>query len=386
MKRSATLLYGTERMLITALMACALYGLSSCSDLFRTPDEPGVLLISLESSSAPVGPSVPAAASIGLSSVTGASSAGLLSATTTGWMSAEDFTISVTGPDGVEVYRGPYSACPEQLEVPSGSYTISAFSCDFPEPAYDCPQFGDTRVVVVKSGQSVAVSLVCRQLNCGIHLNVDTSFSAAFPYGYLYLQGADGALMYDYCEKRTAFFEPGSISLLLSDNGESQTLFTRTLSAQQMLSVNVSAAVDGTSTGISLQIDTSRVWLTEDFCLGGGGDGLEDAFSVPEARDHIGATDVWVYGYIVGCCTSSTGFCQEAPFTKNTNIVIAARSSVSDKASCLSVELPSGAIRDALNLVDNPSNLGRPVYLRGDLVSAYFGIPGLKSPTEYQWK
>lgn len=337
----------------------------SCADLFNSDDGFGYLFISLEPSSVP-------------SSVSAFTKSGL--------PTADDFNISIVGPDGAEFYDGPYSACPERLEVPSGSYTVNALSSEFDEPGFDCPQFGDTQVVVVKSGQNVAVTLQCRQLNCGIHLNIDTSFSGAFPYGYLYLKGTDGTLMYDYCERRTAFFSPGSISLNLSDNGQQQTLFSRTLSAQQMLDVNVSAAVDGSSAGISLQVDTARVWLSEDFCLGGGGDEIENAYSVSDARNHVGATDVWVYGYIVGCFNSSTNLCLEAPFGKSTNIVIAGRTSVQDKSSCISVELPSGAIRDALNLADHPSNLGRQVFLRGNIVSAYFGIPGLKSPSEYQWK
>jgi hypothetical protein len=54
------------------------------------------------------------------------------------------------------------------------------------------------------------------------------------------------------------------------------------------------------------------------------------------------------------------------------------------KSSCLSVNLPSGSIRDDLNLADNPSLLGRRVYLRGDIVEAYYGIPGLKNVTDYE--
>lgn len=299
----------------------------------------------------------------------------------------DDFIISVTGPDGEPIYRGRYADSPEILEVPAGSYTVSALSADFDEPGYDCPQFGDTQVVVVKVGQSVAVNLKCMQLNCGIRLNIDRSFSGMFPYGTLYLRGADGTLLYDYSERRTAFFTPGSISLLLSDSGESQTLFTRTLSAQQMLSINVSAAVSGTATGITVQVDTTRTWLSEDYCFGGGGYGQDDAYSVPEARNHPGETGVWVYGYVVGCFNSSgANPSTEQPFKKGTNIALAARSSVTDKNSCLSIELPSGPIRDALNLMDNPSNLGKAVFLKGDIVQAYYGIPGLKNLTEYDWK
>ena len=40
-------------------------------------------------------------------------------------------------------------------------------------------------------------------------------------------------------------------------------------------------------------------------------------------------------------------------------------------------------MRNALNLVSNPSNLKRKLWVKGDIVSAYFGIPGIKNIKEY---
>lgn len=48
----------------------------------------------------------------------------------------------------------------------------------------------------------------------------------------------------------------------------------------------------------------------------------------------------------------------------------------------LMVQLPTGAIRDALNLVNNDSNLGKQVKLQGNL-ETYFSKPGIKSVTDY---
>jgi hypothetical protein len=48
------------------------------------------------------------------------------------------------------------------------------------------------------------------------------------------------------------------------------------------------------------------------------------------------------------------------------------------------VQLPSGDLRDVLNLVDNPGLLGTKVYLKGDIVEAYYGIPGIKNISEYR--
>lgn len=79
--------------------------------------------------------------------------------------------------------------------------------------------------------------------------------------------------------------------------------------------------------------------------------------------------------------SSSISF--DEPFSSNTNIAIAGRTTVSDKESCLSVSLPKGSIRDALNLSDNPENLKKKVYLKGDIVESYFGIPGVKNISDY---
>ena len=90
-----------------------------------------------------------------------------------------------------------------------------------------------------------------------------------------------------------------------------------------------------------------------------------------------------MWGYLVGVATSVKKVAFDPPFTKNTNLVLGPKASTDDPDRCLSVELPAGAIRNALNLQDHPELLGKKVYIRGDLVSAYYGIPGLKAPSEY---
>ena len=48
----------------------------------------------------------------------------------------------------------------------------------------------------------------------------------------------------------------------------------------------------------------------------------------------------------------------------------------------MSVELSKAAVRSALNLVDNPQNLGRKVFLKG-LVTQYYGLAGLKNVSDF---
>ena len=89
-------------------------------------------------------------------------------------------------------------------------------------------------------------------------------------------------------------------------------------------------------------------------------------------------------GYIVGGDLTSSSASFSKPFSSRTNILLGPRSSTNEKSSCLSVQLPSGELREALNLVDNPEILGRKVCLRGDIVEAYYGIPGIKNISEYE--
>ena len=136
-----------------------------------------------------------------------------------------------------------------------------------------------------------------------------------------------------------------------------------------------------------MAVDTARNWTNDSYVIGGSsgkGNGSSDALTVSQALASVGEEDVWVCGYVVGGDLSSSSASFTAPFTSRTNIVLGPRSSTTSRTSCLSVQLPSGEIRDELNLVDNPSLLGRKISLRGDIVEAYYGMPGIKNITEYE--
>ncbi|MBO7396529.1 MAG: hypothetical protein J6T89_00540, partial [Bacteroidales bacterium] len=70
--------------------------------------------------------------------------------------------------------------------------------------------------------------------------------------------------------------------------------------------------------------------------------------------------------------------------TKATHLALASRASVTAKASCVAVELPSGKVREALNLVDHPELIGRKIYVKGNVVESYFSTVGLKGCSEWQ--
>lgn len=199
--------------------------------------------------------------------------------------------------------------------------------------------------------------------------------------------------MYGYSEKRYAYFLPGNVSLVLSDGGTDEVLITRSLQAREMLVLKVNVAQtpdepdpDMQGAKVSVAIDTTRNWVTDTYVIGGGvqGSSPAEAMTVAQARASAGVEDVWISGYIVGGDLTSSSASFEAPFESRTNIVIGPKSTTSNRSSCLSVQLVAGDAREALNLVDNPSNLGRRILLKGNVVEAYYGMPGIKNITDFE--
>ncbi len=302
-----------------------------------------------------------------------------------------DFLLTITDSKGKTVYDGKYGDSPESLSLDADSYTVAIISEKFTKPAFSAPQFGDEQCVVVPAGKTVDLKLVCRQINSGIRLKIDPGFLDEYPNGVLLLKSAAGRLVYGYSEKRIAYFEPGEVSLVLNEGKTDKVLMSRKLKAQEILELKVNVASSGGSSvqggNLSVCVDTLRNWVSDVFTIGGGnggGDGTYNAMTVAEALSSIGEENVWVCGYIVGGDLSSSSASFDKPFESRTNLLLGPRSSTSDRDACLSVQLPSGAIRNSLNLVDNPDLLGRKVCLKGNIVEAYYGIPGIRYVTEYE--
>lgn len=302
-----------------------------------------------------------------------------------------DFLLTVTDKSGNVVYQGAYGDSPESMMVKAGTYDVSVVSEKFDKPAFSKPQFGDEQCVLVPEGGVANVKLTCRQVNCGIKLDIDPGFLTSCPDGVLFLKSEKGKLMYGYSEKRTAYFHPGNVSLMLSRSGKDETLLTRAMEAQQMLVLGVSVAPSYSSDtkdkgSISVLLDTARVWISEDYIIGGSdgkGSGADRALTVNQALSSVGEKEVWVSGYIVGGDLTSSSASFEKPFSSRTCLVLGPRASTRERSSCMSVQLPAGKVREALNLVDNPGLLGCKVTVRGDIVQSYYGLVGLKNITDY---
>jgi len=313
---------------------------------------------------------------------------GTVPSTRAAFPDTNEFIVTITDTQGNSVFDGKFCAMEENMQLDEGTYTVCARSCDFSSPLFDTPQYGDTQVAAVKSGKTTVVTLACVQMNSGIRLRIDPTFLKAYPNAVLYLKATSGRLMYSYSEKRIAYFLPGTVNLDMADGGTESTIFTARLEPQQILTLGVNTGSESTRSGVNVQVDTTRNWTNDSFIIGGGssGSGTDQAYNIQEAKAHTGAQEVWVYGYIVGGDLSSSKCSFNAPFSSRTNIVIAAKTTVKDKSVCLSVQLAKGKIRDGLNLVDNPELLGRQVFLKGDIVESYYGIPGIQNITEYELK
>lgn len=128
---------------------------------------------------------------------------------------------------------------------------------------------------------------------------------------------------------------------------------------------------------------------------GGSGNGSADLpFSVAQMLGGQTGTGVWISGYIVGYIKSnpdgaSTLNEQWATFTADgaqaSNLMLADSPTETDYKKCTAIALPSGSdVRTALNLKDNPANLGKQVSLKGN-ITKYFGVNGLKETSAYAW-
>ena len=107
-------------------------------------------------------------------------------------------------------------------------------------------------------------------------------------------------------------------------------------------------------------------------------------YTVTDAKTVKTGTSKYIKGYIVGYVPDKA--LSEAIFgdassaaTAPTNLLLAAKADEKEVNNCMPIQLPSGDLRTALNLKDNPGNLKKELLICGDILS-YFGAIGLKSP------
>ena len=114
----------------------------------------------------------------------------------------------------------------------------------------------------------------------------------------------------------------------------------------------------------------------------------DDPYTVAEAQQNQDKSTAWVKGYIVGGIPDDNNQTQKIESNDNvvwgadgvraTAVLIADNADVKEYTQCVIVNLASRSdARAAINLMDNPDNLGKEVKVCGEL-RAYFGIAGVR--------
>lgn len=111
----------------------------------------------------------------------------------------------------------------------------------------------------------------------------------------------------------------------------------------------------------------------------------DNPYSVAEAMIHQGRTG-YVKGFIVGYYVYPDSYVGNSDTcTVKSNLLLADKAGDLIEGQYMTVELPYGDIRTALNLADNHDNIGKEVLLYGTLTT-YCGLPGVKSPTYVEFE
>lgn len=185
--------------------------------------------------------------------------------------------------------------------------------------------------------------------------------------------------------------------LTVAIEGEAFSCATQTLSKDEAngasLEITFAPAAEGEYTGT---LTISGGGMTENIVveLSGAAQILEGEGSKenPYTIDDVAKLNNpvvkgWVKGYIVGYVVNSGVAVLNVDEEERvaTNILMYKSAEVgADTASCVSIQLPTGMVRAALNLSNNPELLGKEVMVYGSL-EAYYGFNGVKSVTEYEW-
>ena len=302
------------------------------------------------------------------------------------------FILRVAQPGAeMPVYEGLYGERPAVLQVPSGTYEVSVFSSRFTAPAFEAPLYGDEKVVVARSGETLAVSFLCTSRNCGVRLDFSDRFRVRYP-GKILLRQAQGQLEYSYAEQRTAWLFPGEVQFCYSDGNAENVLLRRTLEAGELRRIALDATAGETCSRFSIALDTTLTRHEEQVVIGwdSGSDGL--TLATAYLASELGTADcagdtVWVQGYIVGGLTKdgAVDFACDTAVTA-TALVIADNPDCRNAGECAVLNLTKAAHKQALgldNLANKAAVFHRKIYAQGK-ASTYKSFPALTNLCQYQ--
>lgn len=304
------------------------------------------------------------------------------------------YILTIANSSGTVFYEGLYINRPEMLYVKPGNYKVRITSEKFKEPGTLRPLFGQEVTVKAKKDSTMCISLLSRQMTGGVRFEFTSGFLSWFKGTGLYLSRDSVSFKYNYGSRDYVYFYPGTITVKYKNKDgyptytppdkpgyEDTVLFTRKLKATELVTIKLDYDLTKVpSTGLSMKIDTTRTRVSEYYNV--PGIAPYGCQSVWYAQNHVGDT-LKLFGYIVGGDATSTTFNRVKPFKSKTNIVVAANDWQTLKEKTMAIELTEGPIRNALNLVDHPEHLKKPIAITGIIVDLYFGYPGMKKVTDY---
>lgn len=304
------------------------------------------------------------------------------------------YILTIANSSGAVFYEGLYVNRPEMLYVKPGNYKVRITSEEFKEPGTLRPLFGQEVTVKAKKDSTICISLLSRQMTGGVRFEFTSGFLSWFKGTGLYLSRDTISFKYIYGSRDYVYFYPGTITVKYKNKDgyptytppdkpgyEDTVLFTRKLKATELVTIKLDYDLTKVpSTGLSMKVDTTRTRVSEYYNV--PGIAPYGCQSVWYAQNHVGDT-LKLFGYIVGGDATSTSFSRVKPFKSKTNIVVAANDWQTLKEKTIAIELTEGPIRNALNLVDHPEHLKKPIAITGVIVDLYFGYPGMKKVTDY---
>lgn len=107
------------------------------------------------------------------------------------------------------------------------------------------------------------------------------------------------------------------------------------------------------------------------------------AMPVPTESSAVEGQEMfWVKGFIAGSLNSSGSEILEGEKIVASNIGLASTQEVASGTECIPVQLPTGNLRAALNVLDNPTYVGKEVLVYGYILK-YMGKTGIKNTADF---
>jgi hypothetical protein len=165
---------------------------------------------------------------------------------------------------------------------------------------------------------------------------------------------------------------------------------TTQISQLQLLVQQLNTTIATLTARVKTLEENAGIVPPKDNLAGEGEYTVASAINLYNTNGGTKVSNVTVCGYIVGAMTKTTGSPEfaidaiKAGSNSNTNLILADNPNIQDMTQCMVVQLPSGTIRDELNLVNNPANHKKPIKVTGTLES-YFSAAGIKSTKSYSF-